>query len=159
MNYYDMAQEERERSGIDYDLYACLEYNPQGAFTVKDIDRVLAVFEGKNDEEDWRWVLLLKDGRYVFLQGGCDYTGWDCQSWASHTFAETPEEAAHKALGGEVPVSEENHPANAGLGHMLGLLKGDYMDKAHEAYASLMTQIANGKNTTWREQQDKTEGL
>ena len=76
MNFYDNPAAYAKR-GIDYDLHACLEYNPQETFTVLDIKEVRAVYEGCNDERDWRWVLELHDSRFVFLQGGCDYTGWD----------------------------------------------------------------------------------
>src|SRR6185503_6561645 len=65
------------KKGIDYDLEGCLEYNPQ-SFIVDDIKKVLAVIEGENDGSDWHWVLLLNDNRYIYLRGGCDYTGWDC---------------------------------------------------------------------------------
>ncbi len=61
---------------IDYDLRACLEYNPQ-TFGVDEIQKIHAVWEGENDSDSWRWVLQLKDGRFAFLQGWCDYTGWD----------------------------------------------------------------------------------
>ena len=73
--YYDGADEWIER-GIDRDLFCCLEYSPQ-EFVVDDIKEVLAVHEGMNDEDDWHWVLRLNDGRYAYLGGGCDYTGWD----------------------------------------------------------------------------------
>ena len=70
--------EERRQKGIDGDLVACLENNPQ-PFDLADIKMVLAVWEGMNDEEDWRWVLSVDNHEkpFVFLQGGCDYTGWD----------------------------------------------------------------------------------
>lgn len=86
LEYWDLSDEQKERLekiGVDYDLHACIEYNPQ-AFDLQDIERVVAVFEGKHDEEDWRWVIKVtpecakkNGGRFVFLQGGCDYTGWD----------------------------------------------------------------------------------
>ena len=85
MSYYSMTDEQHaaiKARGIDYDLMACLEYNPQ-PFTVGDIKRVVAVWEGENDVDDWRWVLRIRGkvakerGKFVFLQGGCDYTGWD----------------------------------------------------------------------------------
>jgi hypothetical protein len=88
MRYYDDPEAFAKR-GIDYDLDACLEYNPQGTFTVLDIDRVLAMHEGENEDENWRWILRLHDGRLVFLSGGCDYTGWDCQSDANHTIVDS----------------------------------------------------------------------
>ena len=75
MEYYDDQEKYRAR-GIDYDLSACLEYNSQ-PFSVDEIQQVVAVWEGQRDESDWRWVLKLGRGKYTFLQGGCDYTGWD----------------------------------------------------------------------------------
>lgn len=70
--------------GLDYDLQACLEYNPQAGYTVEEIAKVCAVIEGERDEASWHWILLLNDapgrdvsGRYVYLTGSCDYTGWD----------------------------------------------------------------------------------
>jgi hypothetical protein len=136
-------------SGIDYDLEACLIYNPQG-FGIDDIKSVLAVWEGENDGDDWRWVLLMKDGRYIFLQGGCDYTGWDCQSWASHKVVDSPEEGAKLAIKSDVSI-ENSSPVDAGLGHMLNILSGDYNANGNEVYESLMKQIAEGKNKTWHE--------
>lgn len=101
MSYYDIPESERARRGLDYDLCACLEYNPQ-SFSVTDIDKVLAVWEGQNDGDDWRWVLRLTDGRFVFLQGGCDYTGWDCVSSATSEFAASADAAVSPADGSEV---------------------------------------------------------
>lgn len=153
MNWYnEVDRKALEARGIDYDLVSCLKYNPQD-FSLLDIERVLAVWEGENDGEDWRWVLRLHDGRFVFLQGGCDYTGWDCQSWASHVITDSAESAAQKALG-EVPVSEKTHPANAGMGHILNILSGEYNNRNEEVYAALMNQLRDGKDTTWRERMD-----
>jgi hypothetical protein len=88
LNYYDDPEGYQAR-GIDYDLVACLEYNPQD-FKVEDIEKVLAVIEGEYDGADWHWLLQVKRGRpdrpyfeTYYLTGGCDYTGWDCQSGAT----------------------------------------------------------------------------
>jgi hypothetical protein len=62
--------------GIDYDLDACLEYNPQD-FQLEDITEVFAIVEGEADEFDWHWLLGLDNGTFAYLTGGCDYTGWD----------------------------------------------------------------------------------
>lgn len=63
---------------LDYDLTACLEYNPGSVpFVATDIHKVLAVIEGEHDERNWYWLLELCDGQYAYLEGGCDYTGWD----------------------------------------------------------------------------------
>jgi hypothetical protein len=118
MSYYDSNV--HTARGIDWDLWACLSENPQD-FTVDDIAQTLAVFEGENEEEDWRWILRLNDGQFVALQGGCDYTGWDCQSSASSTRYPTIAEA---------------------LGH--------FKDQT-DVWASLDRQLAGAKDQTWHE--------
>lgn len=77
----------------DYDLAACLEFNPQNGFTIDDVVKKLAVIEGANEADAWHWILELKDGRFVYLTGGCDYTGWDCQSSATSSIWPTCREA------------------------------------------------------------------
>jgi hypothetical protein len=49
-------------------------------FTREDVVEVIAISEGENDERPWLCAGLLKDGRWFFLEAGCDYTGWDCQA-------------------------------------------------------------------------------
>lgn len=125
-----MDQTSMQQRGIDYDLMACLEYNPQEGFTIEDVERVLAVWEGENDGDDWRWVLELNDGLFAFLQGGCDYTGWDCQSDAHSHITSTPGTAAAFAGSKGTPV-----------------------------YDSLWQQLASGKRATWRESTDAEMGI
>lgn len=127
---------------LDYDLDACLRYNPQDGITPDTIAAVLAVWEGENDGDDWRWVIRLNDGRFAFIQGGCDYTGWDCQSWATSVVADTAERAATFARGEDTPA-----------------LFGSYMKNATEVYDSLLRQITDGKSETWREQKDRELGV
>lgn len=122
-------------TSIDYDLRACLEYNPQDGFTVDDIARVLAVWEGENEGDDWRWILRLKDGRNVCLIGGCDYTGWDCQSSAESSFHSTAMSAADTAR-----LDRRGRPR----------------DDVHQ---SLVQQLQDGKVETWRERMDKELGV
>lgn len=161
MSYWDLPQEEQDRltkAGADYDLRACLEYNPQ-AFNLSDIEKVLAVWIGENDGDDWRWVIKVtkkcadkKGGRYVFLQGGCDYTGWDCQSWASSQFTKSAMKAAVLCLG-ELKLGD-SQPYNAGLGHMLNILGGTYSDNFKEVYDDLVRQLKESKKKTWHETKD-----
>ena len=77
MNYYDTPKEWRQTTGIDYSLCECLEQNPQKDFYVLDIEKVLAIEEGERDESNWHWILQLSNEKFVYLTGGCDYTGWD----------------------------------------------------------------------------------
>ena len=129
---------EKDERGVDWDLEACLENNPQEGFTVDDIKKVLAVFEGENDDKDWRWVLELNSGKFVFLQGGCDYTGWDCQSSADHAFADTSELAAAHALDEK-------------------FVDSDWTNSHNEAHLTLQAQLLLGKDKTWREKMDDTD--
>lgn len=78
-----------DERGVDYDLSSCLAENPQ-TFGVDDIARVLGCIEGENDEDDWYWLLELKDGRPALLTGWCDFTGWDCRSHADSAISSAP---------------------------------------------------------------------
>lgn len=155
MDYYEHEDEFKAR-GIDYDLAACLEYNSQ-SFDVMDIQKVLAVWEGENDGDDWRWVLQLLDGRYVFIQGGCSYTGWDCQSWAISEFTDTALNATEFALGNIAP--KDKSPQDAGLGHMLSIMTGGYTANFKIVRDALVKQLTQGKSKTWREGKDEEFGL
>lgn len=125
------------RDKFDYDLVAAFQYNPQSGLGLGDIDQVLAVWEGENDGDDWRWVVSLKDGGFAYIHGGCDYTGWDCQSWLGYQLAETPIDAAEMAHA--QPYS--------------------WRPPADHVVDSLMGQVANGKNKTWRETKDQEFGV
>lgn len=43
----------------------------------EDVVEIIAMEDGENDQMDWVGVFKLKDGRYLALEAGCDYTGWD----------------------------------------------------------------------------------
>ncbi len=158
MSYYDNSKEYDGR-GIDYDLVAALEYNPDAGITVDQIDKVLAVVEGERDESDWRWILKLKKGapaKFAFLQGGCDYTGWDCQSWAKAEFASTALKAAAYAKTGPGGVAIKD--VAFGMGRMLSMLSGEYMKDANSVYDQLVAQLKAGKKKTWTEEMDDKLG-
>jgi hypothetical protein len=42
---------------------------------------------------DWSggFLMLLENGRYAYLSGWCDYTGWGCQDGAEVVHADAPE--------------------------------------------------------------------
>lgn len=165
MSYWNLDKNEQDKlakAGVDYSLQSCLEYNSQ-PFNLLDIEKVVAVWEGENDGDDWRWVIKVtkecatkNGGRFVFLQGGCDYTGWDCQSWATSQFTKTAKKAAELALGG-VKLGD-SQPFNAGMGHMLNILSGTYDNNFRDVYNSLMEQISSTKKKTWRENKDEELG-
>ena len=136
-------QAEFEAAGIDHDLSSCLENNSQ-SFDITDIEKVLAVFEGERDERDWRWVIKVtkqcaekNGGRFVFLQGGCDYTGWDCRSSADSKFAKTAKQAA------EFAKSDMRYEK----------------DEDGKVYQSLVEQLKSSKSKTWRESKDEELGV
>ena len=45
-----------------------------------DVAEIIAAVNGENDGDEWMGVFKLKDGRFLFASGGCDYTGWNCQA-------------------------------------------------------------------------------
>lgn len=62
-----------------YDLGYALAHNDVKASS--QIKKPLACLPGENDETSWHWLVELENGKIAHLFGGCDYTGWDCQSW------------------------------------------------------------------------------
>ena len=66
--------------------YACVV--PCDAFDKKEPIEIIAGSEGENDGPNW--LIVLKQGaRFVFIEAGCDYTGWDCQSGGSAFVADS----------------------------------------------------------------------
>lgn len=104
----------------DYDLEEALTYNPQEGFGINDIVDTLAEVAGENDGADYYWVVKLKDGRFVLIQGDCDYTGWDCQSSATSKFATTALKAAKLA-----PEKEEYYDRGNIRNILIKQLKGE----------------------------------
>lgn len=81
MSVFDLPDEIRKSMNVDYDFCACLEYNPQDGWGLDNVHKVLAVVEGEHDGADWHWIVELtrmpREKSFVYLTGGCDYTGWD----------------------------------------------------------------------------------
>lgn len=129
MNEYEWY----EARGIDSDMRACFEHNYVN-MDIKDIKKVVAVWEGENDGDNWRWIAQINQYHhddYVFIEAGCDYTGWDCQSWV------------HIQIYGDfdtcIPVA---------MSYLMSQNRNDVVD-------SLLNQLSVGKNKTWRENMDK----
>jgi len=66
-----------------YDLSSCIEFNA-APFSITDIVEVMLLKEGERDSGAWEWIITLNNRDKYFIQGSCDYTGWDCQSGASY---------------------------------------------------------------------------
>ncbi len=73
----------------NYNLRAACEYNNIDS---SDLVDVLLEITGENDEADWHWIVTTTSG-FAYISGGCDYTGWDCQSGAERFNAATLEDA------------------------------------------------------------------
>lgn len=46
-------------------------------FTREDVVELIGIRPGENDGPEWKCAGRLKDGRWFYLEAGCDYTGWD----------------------------------------------------------------------------------
>lgn len=58
-----------------------------------DVAEVLAISNGENDGPDWVGVFRMRDGRFLTVRAGCDYTGWGCQEIGSSDVADNIEDA------------------------------------------------------------------
>ena len=85
-----------ELGRLDGDLCAALEHN--SVSLPSPIAAILATIAGENDFADWHWIVRLDDGQHAYITGGCDYTGWDCQS-NCEAFVEPDLEAALRQVG------------------------------------------------------------
>jgi hypothetical protein len=63
----------------EYDDLIYAIHNNSGP-NVAEIDGIVLQITGENDVSDWHWIVKMKDGSFGYGHGGCDYTGWDCQS-------------------------------------------------------------------------------
>lgn len=71
-----------------------LTRQPAGrSYGLDDIEDVIAVRDGENDGEEWLGLFKMKDGRFLYVFAGCDYTGWDCQSDGGSEWTSTLAEA------------------------------------------------------------------
>jgi hypothetical protein len=83
-------------------------------FGMDDVAEVVKAENGENDGPSWIMVGKLKDGRYFFLDAGCDYTGWDCQAGGDAQVADTldglirfgMDESARERFGYKLPEIE-----------------------------------------------------
>jgi hypothetical protein len=91
-------------------------------FGVDDVAEILATDDGENDERQWVGVFRLTNGQFAFVEGGCDYTGWDCQSSAYGTVASSVDELVRWAMDDDArsrladaldPVTDEQMSAAA----------------------------------------------
>lgn len=70
-------------------------------FTREDVIKIYNLDVGENDEKPWRIFGKLKDGRYFYLEAGCDYTGWDCQASGRAWVAKSKKEVIQHGMSQE----------------------------------------------------------
>lgn len=74
---------------MTYSVYDFSEsLNQAKGFSQPDIAECVASWGETGDDNEWSggFLLKLKDGRFAYLTGWCDYTGWGCQDGAETTF-------------------------------------------------------------------------
>lgn len=130
MGYWD-NQEEYAKRGMDYDFCAAVEYNNIDV-DFDNVRKVLALFEGENDGDSWRWIFVTNDNRYAFMKGWCDYTGWDCQSGCNVTYFDNIKDTVRFMITEESTGGWQN-------------------EKRKDVINSLITQLIGNKHTTWSE--------
>jgi len=86
---YEFGQElEKLFPGQDgWDFASGCNYNDWGPLAEEGVGIVSLVMlqQGENDGAEWQWSVETTDGRTWLVEGGCDYTGWDCRSGLSWT--------------------------------------------------------------------------
>ncbi len=77
---------------MSYTRYDFSESMDRATITPDKIESIIAAW-GTNDGGYAEWsggfVMKLKDGRYAYLTGWCDTTGWGCQDGAEITYYES----------------------------------------------------------------------
>ena len=82
-------------SGLDGSLASAISNNSAPS---ERIESLLPTITGENDGPDWHWIVKLVDGRFAYLTGVCDNTGWDCVS-SLHISEEPTLEAVLRQVG------------------------------------------------------------
>ena len=58
-------------------------------FGREDVKHIVAKDEGENEGPCWIICGRLNDGRWFYIEAGCDYTGWDCQAGGTAVVAKS----------------------------------------------------------------------
>jgi hypothetical protein len=73
---------ERRFPGQDAsDLCVGAKYNDYGPLADHQVDDLVCNEFGQRDGPGWKWTVTFVNGETWIATGGCDYTGWDCQSF------------------------------------------------------------------------------
>lgn len=58
-----------------------------------DVAKVVAAEDGANDGPEWVGLFKMRDGKWLAVRAGCDYTGWGCVESGSSDYADTKADA------------------------------------------------------------------
>lgn len=72
-----------------------------GSFTLDDVDTIEGESAGENDGPSWLVYGRLRDGRWFFIEAGCDYTGWNCVSDGAVWLAADRAELIRSGMGAD----------------------------------------------------------
>jgi hypothetical protein len=99
-------------------------------FDMGDIESAIAAWGQHGDDAEWTggFLLKLKDGRFAYIEGWCDTTGWGCQDGVETTiFDQVPEQL--EALPSEYYRSAEWETSVEDLNR---LIRGEIKDFDHD---------------------------
>jgi hypothetical protein len=91
-------------------------------FTKDDIAEAISAWGEQGDYAEWRggFLLHLKDGRYAYVEGWCDTSGWGCQDDVETAlFAERPELSSLSLGCNGEPIAREWDEVCADLNRVL----------------------------------------
>ena len=73
-----------------YTIYDFSESLARTSIKPSDIQQVVAAWGTSGDYSEWEggFILSLKDGRFAYIWGWCDTSGWGCQDGAEVEFTQ-----------------------------------------------------------------------
>lgn len=100
---------------MGYTVYDLSESVSRSSVHREDIKHVAASWGDGPGGSDWTggFLMEMKDGRWLYLTGWCDYTGWGCQDGiAEHFFTDRPELPDLEKLSDEYSAKPEEWDMN-----------------------------------------------
>lgn len=100
MSWYDMNEEQQKAIHErirDYNWCEAFGYSPVPI--EEAVAEVVAAADGCHDGDNWVGVFKLKDGRFLYVSAGCDYTGWDCRAGGHGDTRPTLDEVVRELCG------------------------------------------------------------
>lgn len=101
-------------------------------FAMADIDSALAAWGENGDYAEWSggFLLRLKDGRFAYVEGWCDTTGWGCQDGVETRLFDAEPELTDLSLGYSGKPAVRDWAVNPE--DLNRLIRGEIKDFDHE---------------------------